>query len=77
MKKNFSYGNGFVYYQQKDGKEGHLYVEDSWNEDENISIEKIEKDFDEMIFQCGENFDAENRKDLFIFCYAVAKGWIK
>lgn len=40
MKKKFSYSNGFVYYQQKDGKEGHLYVEDSWNEDENISIEK-------------------------------------
>ena len=33
----------FVYYQQKDGKEGHLYVEDSWNEDENISIEKLKK----------------------------------
>lgn len=42
-----------------------------------FQLKKIEKDFDEMIFQCGENLDAENRKDLFIFCYAVAKGWIK
>ena len=42
-----------------------------------FQLKKLKKDFDEMIFQCGENLDAKNRKDLFIFCYAVAKGWIK
>lgn len=78
MEKEFIYrNNGLIYYNNKDGDECTLYVEDSWNIDENITIEKIEEDFNEMLTQCGEDLDSPNRKDLFIFCYAVAKGWIK
>ena len=75
--KEFVYKNGFIYYDNPDGDECYIYVDDSQNQDNDISIEKIEKDFNEMVYQCGEDCDAKNRKDLFVFCYAVAKGWIR
>jgi hypothetical protein len=79
MKEEFVYhsSNECIYYKNPNGDECYIYVGDSWNIDENITIEQIEKDFDNMVSQCGEECNAKNRKDLFIFCYAVAKGWIK
>ena len=78
MEKEFVYcpSNKCVYYNNLDGNECFIDVSGYLNS-KDVTIEQIEKDFDEMLVLCDKECDARNRKDLFIFCYAVIKGWIK
>lgn len=68
--------NECVYYNNLDGNECSIYV-GGYSNLEDVTIEQIEKDFNEMLVLGDKECDTRNRKDLFIFCYAVIKGWIK
>ena len=81
-KKEFVYTSASerICYINSDGDKCYLYI-DNYKKDKDITIEKIEADFDNLVKTSKKvmdnNVDSPNRKDLFIFIYAVAKGWIK
>lgn len=82
MKREFVYTSSSerICYINFDGDKCYLYIDD-YKKDKDITIEKIEADFDNLVktskMVMDNNVDSPNRKDLCIFIYAAAKGWIK
>lgn len=60
--------DGYIRYPTVNGEITSMYLGDY---DENVTIENLEKDFDNMLKHCGKENDAKDRKALFAFIYYV------
>lgn len=58
--------NGYIKYPDVNNETSHIYIGDY---DETVTVEKLEKDFEEMLDECGSDCDAKDRKALIAFAY--------
>lgn len=74
MEKTIYVNGKNVFYKTVDGEKERVYIGDY---DLNITLKRIEKDFDEMVSQCGSELDAKDRDMLFSTIYLAVKGCLK